>query len=256
MASAAFLVDGTVTSETPAEDRDPESPGRLRTVASLAKAAARTGKDGGEAPPPPPPTPPPLRRSSSIFCASTLTTAEAISGVWEGIGALSRSKRMRIGFFRAAAAAGAAAAAAAKGLAVSVSSEVAEVVAEVGIAAADARATDRVRVCCFCCCRLLDSAAGDAPVLALETGRSACAGAIAIRARSEGAGQALELFSSFFLSEKWRGSRHFSSTTPTDCLLPPTQCPRSPLPRELRASQSAAPSDGPRSLLGPLERTS
>lgn len=179
MASAAFLVAGTVTRETPADDRAPERPGLLRTVAAFAKAAARTGKGGREDEEeqeegcPPPPTPPPwFLKRCSIFRASTLTTAEAISGVSEGIGALSRSKRMRIGFGAA------------------------EV--EVGIVVdddADADATDRNRVCS---CRLLDSAAR-ALVLALEAEHSTCAGTIAIARAPRSREPVMEAFFSFFL---------------------------------------------------------
>ena len=167
MASAAFLVDGTVTRETPADDRAPGSPGLLRTVASFANAAARTGKgrDEQEEGCPPPSS---LRKRFSIFRASTLTTAEAISGVSEGIGALSRSKRMRIGFGAAE-------------VEVGIGIDDAAAAADAAAADDDDDATDRSRVCS---CRLLDSAAKDALVLALEAERSACAGAIGM-ARSE-----------------------------------------------------------------------
>lgn len=213
MASAAFLVDGTVTSDTPAEDRAPGRPGLLRTVASFAKAAARTGKGRREEeeeeerlPPPPTPTPSFLKRRS-IFRASTLTTAEAISGVSsEGIGALSRSNRMRIGFN------------AAEEVEVDGIDEV-----EVGIdadAAVD-DAKDRIRVCS---CRLLDSAL----VLALEAERSTCAGAIATIARAPRSRAGV--MESFFLFsfEKKKCSLVFTffprtTTTSENCaLLPPT----------------------------------
>ena len=182
MASAAFLVDGTVTRETPADDRAPGSPGLLRTVASFANAAARTGKgrDEQEEGCPPPSS---LRKRFSIFRASTLTTAEAISGVSEGIGALSRSKRMRIGFGAAAA-------------------EEVEEVEVVGIYDDDDE-TDRIRVCCSC--RLLDSAARDALALALEAERSTCAGNIAIarvlRGAEPGDGEVFFSAVSFFSLE-------------------------------------------------------
>ena len=77
-------------------------------MASFANAAARTGRgeeeeeEEEEETPTPLPlslSPPLLNKSSVIFRVSTLTTAEVMSGdSREGIGALSRSNRIRIGF--------------------------------------------------------------------------------------------------------------------------------------------------------------